>query len=323
MAHFPQLSIIIPVYNAESYVSLCLDSIIRQRFENYEIIIVDDGSTDNSYKICNEYKSKAEDMRIFRQENKGVSAARNLGINKSRGEWLYFVDADDQLDEDCLRTFWEGVGDTVSLIMGGYRKITMKGELISPANSAIRKIISINEAIKELYEPSDFPYQGYLWSKLFRADIIREFNLKFNESISFNEDRLFVLQYLTRTKGSVHYMTKPVYNYYERASGAMASINNSYNRKFSTDFLSYVLMKREIYSFTKDKRLRQLSLGGIISSYMSNIQLMIRYSDYDMKIHWTMVWLMLKEGAMRSYLRKYHSLLLLLYPQFIIKRKKK
>ena len=97
-----KVSVIVPVYNSEVYLSMCIDSIINQTYKNLEIILIDDGSTDNSLKICNDYEKKDNRIKVFHQENKGVSAARNLGLSLSQGEYITFVDSDDELIENGI-----------------------------------------------------------------------------------------------------------------------------------------------------------------------------------------------------------------------------
>src|SRR5690554_7984530 len=98
----PKISVIIPVYNKAPYLEQCLNSVINQTYKNLEIIIIDDGSTDNSLEICEKYRKKDERIQLISQENQGVSVARNKGIQKASGEWIYFLDADDYLELDAF-----------------------------------------------------------------------------------------------------------------------------------------------------------------------------------------------------------------------------
>ena len=93
------LSIIIPVYNAEKYLKECINSVLRQKLEDYEVILVDDGSTDSSLKICRSYESKNSRIKVLHQTNQGVSSARNSGIKQANGDWLTFIDSDDVIDD--------------------------------------------------------------------------------------------------------------------------------------------------------------------------------------------------------------------------------
>ena len=98
----PKISVIVPVYNVEPYLRLCVNSILNQTFTDFELLLIDDGSTDYSGEICDEYASMDSRVKVFHTTNRGVSAARNLGINKASAEWITFVDSDDWMEKGCL-----------------------------------------------------------------------------------------------------------------------------------------------------------------------------------------------------------------------------
>src|SRR5690606_22590995 len=99
----PKVSVIIPVYNTENYLRECLDSILAQTFTDFEVLLINDGSTDSSGKICDEYAEKDSRIKVFHKENGGVSSARNLGLDNAKGEWICFVDSDDEILQDALQ----------------------------------------------------------------------------------------------------------------------------------------------------------------------------------------------------------------------------
>ena len=101
----PKISVIVPVYNVEKYLRRCIDSILAQTFSDFELLLIDDGSKDSSGEICEEYAGKDARIRVFHRQNGGVSTARNLGIDKAKGEWIYFVDSDDVVLPSALGTF--------------------------------------------------------------------------------------------------------------------------------------------------------------------------------------------------------------------------
>ena len=319
-----KVSIIVPVFNVDKYLRQCLDSILTQTYTDWECILVDDGSKDSSGEICDEYINQDNRFRVFHKENGGVSSARNRGIEEARGEWLFFADADDTLDINCLKILLNETSKNCQLVMAGFRKYSDEGQLIADYDSKRHKIITKDEAITELYIPSDLPYQGYLWCKLFSSAIIRKLGLTFDESIYFNEDRLFVMQYLCRMEGKIAYTTSSIYNYVERSMGAMSSLSIYYNRKYATDFDAYVLMKKEVFSYTQNRGLHRMALKGLISS--CNHQLMYMHKDYDANIHRKMLIGLLRTGAiwyyfhdvMKSFIKK---MIFLLFPQIIKLRK--
>lgn len=107
----PVISIIVPVYNVEKYLSQCIDSILAQAFIDFELLLVDDGSTDGSGRICDEYANKDARIQVFHKKNGGVSSARNIGLEHAQGEWITFVDSDDWLDLKYCQILWEEVQD--------------------------------------------------------------------------------------------------------------------------------------------------------------------------------------------------------------------
>ena len=297
----PQISIVVPVYNVEDYLRQCLDSIIAQTFTNWECILIDDGSKDKSGSICDEYVQKDNRFKVIHKENGGVSSARNLGIEEAKGKWLYFCDADDTLLPKALKILLEGEKENCQFVMAGYNKFLSDGSLKESYSGDIKRKISVDDAIKELYTSTNLSYQGYLWCKLFLTEIVKDYNIRFDEKIYFNEDRLFIMQYLCQMEDSVYYTTTPVYNYVERLSGAMASLKIGYNRKFATDFDAFVKMKDVVYKFTQNKLLRSLAQKGIVESYLVNHRFMVKHHDYDSKIHWSMLRGLFQTGAIKEY----------------------
>ena len=120
MNDLPHISIIIPVYNTESYLARCVDSILSQSFIDFELLLIDDGSTDGSGVICDAFADQDGRVRVFHKENGGVGSARNLGIDNAQGEWLYFVDSDDELMPDGLQVLVDGISEEVDMVMAGY-----------------------------------------------------------------------------------------------------------------------------------------------------------------------------------------------------------
>ena len=116
----PKISIIIPVYNAAKFLHKCINSILAQTFQDFEILLINDGSTDESGAICDRYTLTDNRIRVFHKENGGVSSARNIGLRNACGEWIYFVDSDDTIYNDCLETLISQTSDDVDCVTGGY-----------------------------------------------------------------------------------------------------------------------------------------------------------------------------------------------------------
>lgn len=259
------LSIIIPVYNASSFLPRCLGSIIAQSATDWEAILVDDGSTDESFKICNAFASKDSRFSVLHQKNSGVSVARNTGLQMARGEWITFVDADDSLPVNALSTLLDHLDEgDFDMIIGGYEIFDSNNVRSYWIDERLTKILDKDSAISLMYEPLYYRYLGYVWGKAFKANLIQENNLQFNPRISFNEDRLFVTQYIAQCSQCL-FDTTPVYNYYENPESAMASLNVRFNEKFITDLDAMILMKETVNTYSK--RNSRKAVEGIAHSY--------------------------------------------------------
>lgn len=205
----PKISIIVPVYNAEKTLRRCLDSFFEQHFSDWECIVVNDGSTDNSACICDNYASKDSRFRIIHKTNEGVSVARNIGVDTAKGEWITFVDSDDWLDKEMLMlpSFAEKDADLLFVDC-----LIMKGcdSYVDHYDAAIYSKSQIQSSYHKLMFR-----QSMLgpWAKFFRREIILKNNLRFDQNIKWAEDRLFNLQFLSNCnkiqlmgKGSYVYM---------------------------------------------------------------------------------------------------------------------
>ena len=235
----PEVSIIVPIYNAEKSVARCIDSILSQEYTDFELILCDDGSTDKSGQIIDEYREKDERIRVLHKENTGVSDTRNQGIAVAKGKYIQFLDADDWITVDAtkllVRTMKEGGCDLV--ISDFYRVI---GDRISHKGDIDADGILTQEEFAEymMVNPADF-YYGVLWNKLYKREIIEKYHLKMDESVSWCEDFLFNLEYLLHTK-RIAALQVPIY-YYMKTEGSLATqgINLSKTIKMKISVFEY------------------------------------------------------------------------------------
>ncbi len=295
---------IVPIYNVEGYLSQCLDSIIAQTYQAWECILVDDGSKDGSGRICDDYQEKDERFMVIHKLNDGVSSARNIGLEQAKGEWVFFSDADDLLEVDALETLIKGTEDGSPFVMAGFNKLSENRTLIETNTNGIIKELSVEEAIMEQYNPSDFSYQGYLWCKLFRLDIIKNNHLRFDEEISFNEDGLFIMQYVCCLKKGIYYTTKPVYNYIERSTSAMGSTINHFNPKFVTHLDSVIKQKEVVFKYTKNPTIRKAALIRIVNLYNYCYDMMLNHCQFDSNIHRKTLKMLFSSGALSLYVKQ-------------------
>lgn len=235
----PEVSIIVPIYNAEKSIARCIDSILSQEYTDFELILCDDGSTDKSGQIIDEYREKDERIRVLHKENTGVSDTRNQGIAVAKGKYIQFLDADDWITVDAtkllVRTMKEGGCDLV--ISDFYRVI---GDRISHKGDIDADGILTQEEFAEymMVNPADF-YYGVLWNKLYKREIIEKYHLKMDESVSWCEDFLFNLEYLLHTK-RIAALQVPIY-YYMKTEGSLATqgINLSKTIKMKISVFEY------------------------------------------------------------------------------------
>ena len=180
-----KVSIIVPVYNTEQYLARCIDSILSQSFTDFELLLVDDGSTDGSGAICDVYAEKDNRVRVVHKENGGVSSARNVGLKEVKGEFVVFVDADDWVKEQYLEHLMCSDAD---LVVTGYQSFGLSELLIIPEKRQEKKVESLLDEWDDMY--------GYVFAKRFRFSIIRDNNLLFEEKLFYCEDDCFVLNYI-------------------------------------------------------------------------------------------------------------------------------
>lgn len=191
----PFFSVIIPVYNVEPYLEQCIDSILRQRFKDFELILINDGSTDGSPDICK--KLAKEDIRIkyLSKQNEGVSKTRNLGINIATGKYLCFIDSDDFLEEDFLINLYNHAQDNSDMIVSNW-KILNDGNL---ADSHLNFPEDFNQT--QAIHKKHFKIINrivYIWSSAYKNAIIKSHELKFDEKMDYCEDVLFFISYFDK-----------------------------------------------------------------------------------------------------------------------------
>lgn len=186
---YPYISIIVPVYRAEEYLHQCINSILTQTFRDFELLLIDDGSPDNSGQICDEYAQRDGRIRVFHKENGGVSSARNVGLDNAKGKWIVFCDSDDWVEKDWLESYHNVMNNNYDIIFQGYIQEHHSSHQIR----CIRNVPNnyINTIL--LLEQNDL--LGWTWCKIFKTDIIKANNIRFDKTLNINEDLLFTLQY--------------------------------------------------------------------------------------------------------------------------------
>ena len=220
-----KISVIIPVYNVEKYLEKCLDSVINQTFQDLEIICINDGSTDNSLKILEKYKSIDARIKIISQENKGLAAARNVGFNIAKSDFVYFLDSDDWIHETLIAKAYESITKNNSDIV-----------LFDVTNVYNNSFIDVHRAglfIKkyhlENFKFSTQPEIAYhtptAWSKLYRKSFLIKHNLLFPEELRFGEDSPFWVLLLS-CNPQISILNECLYYYRKRDTGLSGTIDS-------------------------------------------------------------------------------------------------
>ena len=149
----PKISIIVPVFNVEQYLPRCIDSILNQSFRNFELLLIDDGSSDNSGNICDRYAKNDFRIKVFHKKNGGVSSARNVGIDNAIGDWIFFSDADDELFPNGLSILYASIGHNVDLVMAGYERYSNDGKLAYSMPIRSHRILNRKEGVRNMFRP--------------------------------------------------------------------------------------------------------------------------------------------------------------------------
>lgn len=210
----PEISVIVPVYNTGKYLRRCVDSILAQTYTDFELLLIDDGSTDGSGAICDEYAAFDSRVCVFHKPNGGVSSARNLGLDHARGEWIAFVDSDDWIEPEYLACLFSNINGA-DLSICDFR---IKGSSEIWPDKIASGFIHTEELANFYADTFPYCYLTAPWIKLFRKSIIDSHNIRFNERISTIEDTIFVLEYL-RWVESISCTDKKLYNYWRQDAG--------------------------------------------------------------------------------------------------------
>lgn len=281
MTKQPLVSIIVPFYNAESFIRRCIDSVLKQTFSDFELLLINDGSKDNSGNICEEYAQKDSRVKVFLKENGGVSTARNLGIEKSACEWITFLDADDWIEPDFLNNI-DGIKDkNIDWVFAEWRTVWDKVHL-NEINDYKEDLVCKNrQEIDEIWNSmANLDICRCPWGKFFRLSIIKKCKIYFDQQLRYGEDTVFNYEYLTHCNSiklskitDAHYIfhqiegTVAVNKYKCSADGIITARNKVFsiyfdrgfnNIKFERLFFFGFTMIEKIYLDRKDDNQRKL-----------------------------------------------------------------
>ena len=283
-----KISIIIPVYNVENYLKKCLDSITEQTYKDIEIILIDDGSKDNSGIICDQYASIDKRVIVIHKNNNGVSAARNDGIKLASGEYVCFVDSDDWIDTDYIElAVCELKQHKPSLLVNNYKKINNYGKIYTRRFIEKRITLKKEEAITQLAKQDYFDWCPF--ACFYKTDECK--NIGFDKNIHFGEDLLFKYRFITNSSYPIVYIPMAKYYYFDRASSACNS---------------YGLIKRLDALIVFETIISEVQNNGLAKKYFSDMYrnslvedlVIAKFDDVDTNV----------EQQLRSKLRSYISI---------------
>ena len=234
------VSIIVPVYNPGEYLIPCLQSLGDQSYKNLEIILVDDGSTDGSGAVCDEFARQDDRVKVIHRKNAGVSAARNWGLDAASGRYVFFLDSDDLLPEAALERLAERMKGR-TLVCGSMRQLL--GTEASENGLALPELeLSAKEMLRLLFHEEELGYQGFMCNKLFDLELIQALGLRFDPAIRYNEDRLFITAYLLGCTDA-RMIPDVVYLYRIHAASAQGSIGTAFKSAALTELDAFEKMQ--------------------------------------------------------------------------------
>jgi glycosyltransferase involved in cell wall biosynthesis len=253
----PLISIIIPVYNVAMYLRKCMDSVVNQSYKNIEIIIINDGSTDDCEKICNEYLLKDNRIKLITQINQGISAARNVGVLNANGDFIIFVDSDDWVDTNYISILLSKMDEGFDMVMVAYfrayqnqleqRCFGWQGEYNALAIK--RRLLGLYK--EELKDPSQADSMVTVWGKLYITKVIKQYKIEFVDTdlIGSAEDLLINLQYIQHVE-KVFVIDRPLYFY---RKDNLVSFTKNYRPKLLKQWQVKYNIIEETVSITTDE----------------------------------------------------------------------
>jgi len=285
----PLISVIIPVYNCEKYIAICINSILCQSYRNFELIVINDGSSDKSLEIINSFNDKR--ISVINKKNEGVSKARNIGIDLSSGDYLYFVDSDDYLDINILNSFVDILNKyNPDLIMCGFYS-EVGNEKPDIFNYKEKYYGTKREFKKDIVSLYDKHLLYNVWNKLFKKQLIIDNNLEF-ENIYYVEDNLFCQNYL-KCCNSFYNINNCLYHYIRERENSITTgyVHNMYNirvweNQLFCDFFTSFGLKYDEYSDFISKRFIERTIGCLENIHRKNeLSFIDKYDATDDIIH--------------------------------------
>ena len=294
----PSISIIVPVYNAEKTLNRCVDSILSQTFQDWELLLIDDGSTDRSGEFCDKYASKDQRIKVFHKTNSGVSSARNIGLDYAKGEWVVFVDADDFVKEPYLTHLLEHSQKQVDLVIS-YAEIH-DGNDIRKESYPSKLVDDTN--FESMFIENDMHWHTSPWSKLYKRSIIEKHHLRFCEGMHIGEDAVFLYSYMLYSN-KIYISPDTDYYYFSYTPGSLTKRINS----LASETLAYDQIQAIVESLIFQKSIKNSialnNLNWLIASYQRRILNALYHNEVQKQKRLTI----LKNTNWNYYIKHIHS----------------
>lgn len=270
------ISIIMPVYNKYNYLMKSINSIINQTYKDFELIIVDDGSSDGSEKLCDEFAQKDQRIKVIHLKNAGVSNARNVGLDNAKGKYLQFIDSDDYVDEDMLEKLYDKATQyDVDIVISGITKVNHDYEVLNETLPQLTGVKSKNEMLENFAsEQRSTGIYGCVSNKFIKRDIVEKFKLRFDTKIKLAEDLDFYLK-LYEHISSIYFYDTSFYYYIQNAA------NSSTSENFKHDYLTQInISLRQKDLLNKNNMLNENNLKTI-NLVITNFTLCYIYDEFN------------------------------------------
>jgi len=266
------ISVIIPIYNTELHLLKCLESVVNQTYSNLQILLINDGSTDKSGEICKEYELKDKRIQYFYQNNKGVSSARNFGLEKSKGDYIHIIDSDDWLElhtyEFLIHTIQKQNADTVIFeYYIDYDHKHIKHQERKYSYGYLNHNLAVDFSI--------FSQNSFAWSRFYTKKCLKD--IKFKEDVHWGEETIFIVEALKNTN-TIYYCCIPLYHYYQSPISATRS-------KFNPKKLSGISMSKYFIQLMKKKYPRLLNKAyDLYSSILTELLFQVNSNKNNLQI---------------------------------------
>ena len=257
----PTVSVNVAIYNAENYIKHCLESLINQTFKDIEFILIDDGSTDNSGLICDNFAKNDKRIRVIHKHNEGIAATRQFGLDISKGNFIIYVDSDDYIEYDMIQKMYNCFTNDVDMVVCGYYTESLN--------------YTITNKVEKTYHPCDFlssilegKTMGALWNKMVRRSAYN--GISFHNDLFYSEDVLLLTEMLLKNIREINYLPYPLYHYVIHPNSLTRIITrDSFKNKYIfLDCLELCLLK---YNYPKIEIVNILNLNYIISMIFSQL----------------------------------------------------